>query len=214
MQDTQQAFDEKLANADRKRSIVIDASNKCSLQCHKCGRQWYMDNKRKIPGETLSLENFTKLTNYYNSFIEFCGQISDITMNPNLKDFLKVTHDKGIPTKVSTAASYRSSDWYIDCFNANRNAEWMFGIDGMPEESHWYRKNQNGEKLFDIMIKGRELGMKIRWQYIIFRYNQNSIEEAKALARQHGIVFELNYSSRWDKNDPYKPIGEEFVKHL
>ena len=209
------SFEQSLETADRKKSIVIDASNKCSLQCHACIRKWYKDNKQKVPGDTLTIDNFIKLTNYYNSFVEFCGHVSDATMNPYLGDFLKVTYDKQIPTKVSTAASYRDSDWYIDCFKANPDAEWVFGIDGMPEESHWYRKGQDGEKLFDIMVKGREMDMRIVWQYIIFRYNQNSIDEAKALARHYGIIFELNYSSRWDgDNDPYKPIGDEFVKHV
>ena len=30
---------------DPVRKAVIDASNKCSLQCSKCGREWYRNNK-------------------------------------------------------------------------------------------------------------------------------------------------------------------------
>ena len=39
---------DKYNNLDRSRSIVIDASNKCSLQCPKCERQWYVDKKQKV----------------------------------------------------------------------------------------------------------------------------------------------------------------------
>ena len=41
---------------------------------------------------------------------------------------------------------------YISAFKSNPKANWIFGIDGMPEESKQYRVNQDGEKLFKIMF--------------------------------------------------------------
>jgi predicted nucleic-acid-binding Zn-ribbon protein len=43
---------------DPVRKAVIDASNKCSLQCSKCGREWYRNNKVKVPGELLTIDKF------------------------------------------------------------------------------------------------------------------------------------------------------------
>lgn len=195
------------------RKIVFDASNKCSLQCHKCAREWYRLNGEKVPGELLTIEKFKKTIKYFNEFVEFCGQISDPVMNPNLPVFLAILKEKNIPSKVSTAASYRSIDWYINAFNANPNTEWVFGLDGLPKDSHIYRKNQNGEKIFEVMKIGAEKGMKIIWQYIVFRYNENDVEQAIQLAKDNGIIFELNISSRWDgPNDTYKPLNPKYVK--
>ena len=44
---------------------------------------------------------------------------------------------------------------------------------------------------------------KPSWQYIIFKYNENHIEEAKALADKHGIVLMIVQSSRWKGDDDY-----------
>ena len=47
---------------------------------------------------------------------------------------------------------------------------------------------------------------KIIWQYIVFKYNENYIEQATELANKHNIILELNYSGRWNLwDDPYEP---------
>lgn len=206
---------DKYNNLDRSRSIVIDASNKCSLQCHMCERQWYIQNKQRVRGDLLTVEQFKKIASYYDNYLEFCGQISDVTMNPNLAEFLKITYNKNILTRVSTAASYRSKEWYVNCFESNPYAEWVFGIDGLPEQSHIYRKGQDGPKLFDIMCAASDMGIRVIWQYIVFKYNQDNIEQARQLAKENKIIFELNLSSRWSgPNDPYKPTRSDLVKHI
>ena len=147
-----------------RRKLVIDASNKCNLQCPKCGREWFRNNKVKVPGELLTVSRFEKLVEYFNEKVEFCGQISDATMNPHLPEFLSILHSKNIPSKVSTAASYRSIDWYIKAFSANPNTEWLFGLDGLPNQSHIYRKNQNGEKIFEAYTQQKTPGAyRIFW---------------------------------------------------
>ena len=43
-----------------------------------------------------------------------------------------------------------------------------------------YRVNQDGEKLFKIMLKAKEyLTKSPSWQYIVFSYNEHNIEKAK-----------------------------------
>ena len=83
---------------------------------------------------------------------------------------------------------------------------WLFGIDGLPEESHKYRINQDGIKLFDVAKLCVSKGIKTRWQYIIFKYNEDHIEKAKQMAHDNGIDFELNISSRFNgPEDSYLP---------
>tara|TARA_R110000765_G_scaffold341180_1_gene431236 strand:+ start:189 stop:656 length:468 start_codon:yes stop_codon:yes gene_type:complete len=149
------------------------------------------------------LENFKKIIKHFDQ-IEFCGQISDPIFHPQFIEFLKLTTNKRV--FVHTAASHKSMDWYMDAFTANKNAKWEFGIDGLPQDSHKYRINQNGEHLFKVMKAGVELGNDIRWQYIIFKYNENDITQAIGLAQRHKIPIHINKSSRWSSpDDPYKP---------
>ena len=183
---------------DRK-SINLDITHRCTLECPKCLR-------RSVPTNNLgdlSLESFNKIISHFDQ-IEFCGQISDPIFHPQFIEFLKLTKDKRV--FVHTAASHKPMDWYRDAFLANKNATWEFGIDGLPQDSPKYRINQNGEYLFNVMKTGVELGNDIRWQYIIFKYNENDIPEAIDLAQRHKIPIHINKSSRWSgPDDQYKP---------
>ena len=183
---------------DRK-GINLDITHRCTLECPKCLR-------RSVPTNNLgdlSLDSFKKIISHFDQ-IEFCGQISDPIFHPQFIEFLELTKDKRV--FVHTAASHKPMDWYRDAFLANKNATWEFGIDGLPQDSHKYRINQNGEYLFNVMKTGVELGNDIRWQYIIFKYNENDITQAIDLAQLHKIPIHINKSSRWSSSDdPYKP---------
>ena len=114
-----------------------------------------------------------------------------------------------------TAATHRPFNWYIKAFEVNPKARWTFGIDGLPDESCLYRINQDGEKLFKIMKTCREMGLETKWQYIIFKYNQDHIEQAKQLAKDIDVVFELVYSGRFSSvTDPYRPTKNEITTRL
>ena len=182
-----------------RRSINIDITHRCTLECQKCLR-------RSIPTNNLgdlSMKAFKKIINHFEQ-IEFCGQISDPIFHPQFIEFLKLTNDKRV--FVHTAASHKPMDWYMEAFDANKSAIWEFGIDGLPKDSHKYRINQDGEYLFEVMKAGKSNGNDIRWQYIIFKYNENDIPEAIELARKNKIPLQVNKSSRWvEPNDPYKP---------
>ena len=189
----------------RNEGITIDASRTCTLECPKCMRQEWAD-KRLVPGDNLSKENFLKLVDYFKS-IDFCGQISDPIFNPWLIDFLEICNERNKPVSIHTSASQKSMAWYSKAFDANKNTKWIFGVDGLPEESCMYRVNQDGEKLFEVMKMGAQKGLKIYWQYIKFSYNQHNIEEAKQLAKKNNINFILNESNRWNgPTDPFKPF--------
>ena len=55
------------------------------------------------------------------------------------------------------------------------------------------------------MKMGAKLGLFIRWQYIVFNYNENNIEEARQMAKSNGIHFDVIHSGRWGTKDQYKP---------
>ena len=118
----------------------------------------------------------------------------------------KRIHKKSIKVEIHTAASQKSKAWYIKCFKANPLAEWLFGIDGLPEESHNYRIHQDGVKLFNIMLDAKKiLQNPPTWQILTFKYNEDSIEKCKQIARENDIAIMITQSSRWDKNDEYRP---------
>ena len=186
------------------KKVDIDITNKCTLKCRMCARQEY-DNPKDIPGDNLSVESFRKILDYFDD-IYFCGSYGDPIFHPKLPRFLEMCYEQNKRVTIHTAASHKPMEWYMEAFYSNPDAVWYFGIDGLPYQSFVYRENQDGEYLFDVMLKAKSYNIKVVWQYIVFSYNEDSIEEAKELAKKHDIEIEIHHTIRYD--DFLKPTVE------
>lgn len=203
----------KMAGEYIHRGCSIDAAVGCTLECPACRRQ--VHKTRGLPpnenGKNMCRYEAQVLNEFYTCF-QINGQISDPVMNPDLDQILKVIKNR-TSSNIHTAATPRwlTEDDYRRLFAANRNIKWIFGIDGLPKDSHQYRVNQDGEKLFNMMLIAKEMGLETCWQYIVFKYNQHDIEEAKELARKHGLSLEITTSSRWNtEDDPLRPTLPQY----
>ena len=191
--------------------VNVDLSARCGLECPRCQRQTYYANNKDIPGHDLTVGDFIKITDMFKT-INFCGQLSDPVHNEYFIDILKLCKMKNVGGTIHNASSLKSKEWYIEAFKAHPDMKWVFGIDGLPEDSCLYRINQDGEKLFNIMIESKKhLNTTPCWQYIIFRYNENDIDEAKELAKKNGLNFNLTYSSKWfSEDDLLRPRNKDY----
>ena len=193
------------------RPLNIDITYRCALKCPHCGRQTSFGRYgKKVPGRDLTLEEIDVISDHFKR-ISFCGQYSDPIHHPQFIEILKLCYKKRVWPEIHVASSHKPREWFIEAFKAHPNAMWIFGIDGMPEESHKYRYNQDGVKLFNIMLESKQyLFHEPHWQYIVFRYNQHNVDKAMKLAADNGLMFELIKSARWDqeKEDDFKPTIE------
>ena len=187
--------------------INLDITHRCTLQCQRCNRAIFAARGLKVPGEDMTMENFKKIIDYFEE-VYFCGQISDPIFHPQFIEFLKLL--KGKKTVIHTAASHKKEEWYKKAFEANTDAYWTFGIDGLPKDSHKYRKNQDGEHLFKMACMASKMGLLVKWQYLIFSYNENNIEQARKMAKDNNIILELQKSSRFWEGDPLMPKNKEY----
>ena len=147
---------------------------------------------------------------YSYRYFDFCGQLSDPVHHKNFIDILKHLKSVNVGVSVHNASSQKSLNWYIKAFRAYPEAKWIFGIDGLPNESHIYRVNQDGEKLFKMMCMASDMGLWVKWQYIVFKYNENDIETAREMAKKHNIIFEVQKSSRFFSEDDLKPTNRDY----
>lgn len=194
-----------------KKQINLDITNKCALACPACDRQSLIRNKQRIDGKDISVESFRKIVDYFDHLI-FCGQVSDPTHHDNFKDLLKLCVVNNKRVTVNVASTIRDIGWFTRCFllSKGRNIEWIFGIDGLPKDSHKYRINQDGEKLYEIMKRGSRLGVQCTWQCIVFNYNENDISECEKMAKDINVKFRTILSSRWKgEMKIYKPSNQE-----
>mgnify|MGYP001157434759 FL=1 len=192
--------------------INVDISFRCPLECMRCQRQTnFTFHGRKVYGKDATMDEVKKLAAHFTQ-LNFCGQLSDPVHHPKFPEILEYLYKNGNEASIHNASSAKSEKFYIKCFEAHPDAKWIFGIDGMPEESSMYRVNQDGEKLFKIMLKSKEyLTKSPSWQYIVFSYNEHNIQKAKDLAKKHGLMMIMLHSSRWmAESDPLRPKSTEY----
>ena len=113
-----------------RRSINLDISHRCTLNCKGCMRHRYKELGLKIPGGNLSLENFKMILDWFNKII-FCGQVSDPVMHPKFIEFLKLIKIQDKQARIHTAVSHKPISWYEKVFEANK-----------PEHD-WYTKRKS-----------------------------------------------------------------------
>lgn len=194
-----------LDNYSKVKGITLDITPRCTLFCSKCERQMDTWTGMKPLLSDMPINDFIKVINYFHD-IRFSGPYGDAILHKEFLTMLEETRIRGNEVRVNNSASHRSLNWYKKAFLANPNAFWVFGIDGLPEESHKYRVNQDGKHLFNAMELANEMGVKVRWQYLVFKYNQHNIEKARKIALDHNIDIEVLKSKRFDgPNDPLKP---------
>jgi hypothetical protein len=186
----------------------LETSTRCTLHCPQCTRaklhepknsSKYKEIKTRInAGFDLPLKDAEKLLTFFDRGVMLCGQLSDPVLWLHLFDFLKFS--KNYPDKniiIMTAASQRNIEWYKQAFElSHKNVSWTFGLDGMQDTSMIYRVGQNSELLFDAMILGKSMGVKICWSYIVFKHNEHQIDQAKKFADQHDINLFFTKSDR------------------
>jgi len=191
--------------------INVDITHRCLLQCHKCLRQQFP--KMHMRGRDISLKAMKKLLDSYIPKINFCGQMGDCIYHPKFLDILKLCtqyKDKGFI--FHTNGSNKSNFFWNEVIKIYKNQpqlnhKWWIALDGLPAQSHIYRVNQDGKKLYDIMLESKKyLKRRPVWQYLIFKYNEHNIEKAKQMAKEAGVTFMLLQSSRWNsEDDPLRP---------
>ncbi len=188
-------------------SINLDITNRCRLQCPKCMRQAYPNLHKR--GRDISLENIEKISKGFKDLL-FCGQMGDPIYHPKFDKIMDICKNNQV--QISTNGSGKSPSWYKQIHKINPNIKWIFGLDGLPEQSHIYRVNQDGLKVFENMKMLSAMGGFVTWQYIVFRYNENDLTKAKILADQYNMKFVEIHSSRWKLNDPLRPLNKQYYK--
>jgi len=186
--------------------LNFEAGIGCRLRCGGCMMRFQMkpgspeyksqawDRRYNIP-----FEKYKVIFDVFN-MVQFCGNLSDPIYHPDFIKTLKYLKGRKMRVRFHTNGSGKTMEWWKDVFKicqGEKKWKWIFALDGLPEESHKYRENQNGKQVWEIMKLAKEMQMYIEWQWIVFKYNQYHIDEGKLMAAQWGIPFQEMHSSRW-----------------
>ena len=189
-------FNEYEVRNFKQKGLNIENTARCTLLCSQCKRTTFLRlNDKSFPGKDLTPEQFKKVVGHFD-YITFGGQLSDPVFGKHFLELLKICYENNVTTRVLTAATGKPESFYKEAFEINPHAIWTFGIDGPPHLSHNYRVNQDGEFLFKMMCMGKQMGIKVIWQYIIFPFNEQYIEKYKKKAKKLKIPMMFIVSER------------------
>lgn len=154
----------------------------------------------------------------------FCGSYGDPIVHPDFLDILKDFRSKN-PTLwlyIHTNGGVHDTAWWQELARIlNGYGKIDFGIDGLEDTNHLYRRGVKYERAINNAQAFIQAGGKAQWNFIVFKHNEHQIETAKMLAPIIGfenILFRgtgrflnhatLEESETWDvvpqKQAPYK----------
>jgi MoaA/NifB/PqqE/SkfB family radical SAM enzyme len=117
----------------------------------------------------------------------FCGSYGDPIMHP---DFLNILRDfrKKNPTLwlyFHTNGGVHEPEYWAEIANIMAGyGQIDFGIDGLEDTLHLYRKNVKYSKVIENATAFINAGGRAQWNFIVFKHNEHQVEEVKQLGKK------------------------------
>jgi len=189
--------------------LQLEITNFCNASCPSCERA---TTQKQLNDYHLDLTDLQKWLDFGSlkslQKVHLCGNIDEPTLHPDLIDIVKWIP---VTTWVATNGGAREDKFWtelgkLDCMV-------VFGIDGLSDTNHLYRRNVNWKKLERNFRTFIDAGGTAAWQFIVFEHNNHQIEEARALSLHEG--FSHFFTVETTRNNPLPaPPFERTVTEL
>ena len=211
---------------ERHFDIDIETTTRCNAACPMCFRN--LSGDRINPD--LNIEDFN--TDWIDNIdlmigtVSLCGNYGDPIMVNNLHQVLhdlnkKINWAPDHKIIIMTNGGARTTDWWKELAGIMKTigatSRVVFGIDGLEDTNHLYRRNVNWNKLMKNVEAYISAGGRATWKMILFKHNQHQVEEAKKLADDMGFAFfDKIATNRFKnvKNDYQWPVLGKQGEHL
>jgi len=213
----------------------LEITTYCNAACPQCPRNLNGGKvnpnlplchlSRDVIDRTFNAELCDTLTQIF-----FCGSYGDPIMHP---DFLEILQDFRAKNPklwlyIHTNGGVHDHAWWTKLANIiNGYGKIDFGIDGLEDTNHLYRRNVKFEKAIDNAQAFIRAGGKAQWNFLVFKHNQHQLRRAKMLSDIVGferILFRgtgrflnhqtLEESETWQVEPANKPTYELQVTDL
>lgn len=188
--------------------INLEFTDYCNAACPMCARFTWDGSlyKQKVNQNHNRLEVLKKnipesivrqLKRFYST-----GTYGDATMNPECVEIYRWIHtvNPGCGLEMHSNGGARDTEFWKAL--GNLGLEITFGIDGLHDTNHIYRRNVKWDKLMNNVSTFISSGGKAKWKYLIFKHNQHQVDDAKKLSKEMGFLgFGSEYSDRWKSSN-------------
>ena len=180
---------------------MLDLTTRCNAGCPQCHRTDLngLRADKRLPNVVWSLEQFKKAFT-----VEDCNQIStfdlsgiygDPMMVPDIADIIQYIAQSNplAIIQINTNGSLRSEDVWWDCCMAGRqNLIFFISVEGITQKMHEiYRQHTFLDKILNNMDLISQTDSQIHTQCLVWRHNEDYLEEIEKLCRDHGSTLSL-----------------------
>lgn len=120
----------------------------------------------------------------------FCGSYGDPIMHPDFLDILRDFRSKS-PTLwlyIHTNGGVHDPEYWAEIAAImNGYGQIDFGIDGLADTLHLYRKNVKYNSAIANAQAFINAGGRAQWNFIVFRHNEHQIEQVQQLGKSMGF---------------------------
>ena len=146
---------------------------------------------------TLTRENLPDL-----EFVNLCGNYGDPIYHPRFHEIVEHIKSEGFELRVESNGTHRKREWWEKTASLlDRGDRFTLSIDGLEDTNRLYRIRSDWN---DILVAIHTLRghVKLMWKFVVFRFNQHQIEEAKKLAAYLGfddfkIIRSNRFGGKW-----------------
>ena len=188
--------------------IMAEMTDYCNAACPMCNRyDWDLNLLEGITNSNHTTLEFIKdkigeeIISKLKGWL--CqGTYGDALMNPETLDIFKYLKkvNPNINIGMITNGGARNIDFWRTLAELKVNV--TFSIDGLEDTNHLYRRNVKWDRLMKNVSAFITNGGRATWSFLVFKHNQDQIEDAKRLSKELGFKnFECSFSERWQDFD-------------
>ena len=173
----------------------IEITSLCNAACPQCPRNNLGEDvnpympltniSREVLDKAFPIELVQRIRQVF-----FCGSYGDPIAHADFLDILKDFRKKS-PTVwlyIHTNGGIRNTKWWAELAQVlNGYGKIDFGIDGLADTNHIYRKNVKFDRLIENVKAFIGAGGKAQWNYIVFEHNEHQVEQARQLSIDLGF---------------------------
>lgn len=207
--------------------LQVEISAACQAGCIDCVRwvpQGGMQNwqpgtivPHHLNGHVPHINTFYDIDNWNDHIkmfrtlkhVNLCGNMGDPMTHPNIVQVCESTqlHHPGVAISINTNGGIGSVHHYRQL--AAMGVTVIFGIDGLKDTNHIYRRAVNWTRLQERVLAFIGSGGRAHWQWIDFPHTQHQLEQARLLSEELGFE-KFVVQSRWS---PESEIDQAIVDH-
>tara|TARA_B100001057_G_scaffold451635_1_gene494818 strand:+ start:9537 stop:10586 length:1050 start_codon:yes stop_codon:yes gene_type:complete len=200
---------------DKVTNIHLEPTTKCNARCPQCPRNVFGSSllSPDLTEVDFSVEEAKQIFSdpFYNNinFVSVNGTSGDIVMHSEAEMFMAYIISRFPNIELHTNGGAKGKDFWISLAKPNVRVE--FGIDGLEDTHHLYRRNTR----FDTVIKNAktyiDAGGNATWMMTVFKHNEHQIEMCKSMSKELGFKnFVARPSTRFESSGYYPVVDKNY----